>query len=164
MRQAAESSKRSSFRQETSVPCPRYWAKDGGQTMRITILAGAISLALIPLTGNAQTPPAGNGVSAYDHDHDGTVDLNEAQQAAKAKFDGMDVHHDGKLRAGQNSSTLGERAFKKADTDHDGTVDAQEYQALVAKRFKAADQDGDGTLDAKELASPRGKSLSRLMQ
>jgi Ca2+-binding EF-hand superfamily protein len=78
-------------------------------------------------------------MSELDTDHDGTIDLNEVNAAAIAKF-------------------------TQLDRNHDGMLSQSEYLALVDEMFKAADKDHDGTLDEEELQSVPGRLLHRLLK
>lgn len=106
----------------------------------------------------------GNAVKMFDTDHDGTVDLAEAKQAASALFARLDHDHDGTLDRRELRGRLNAREFAAADPDHDGTLTLDEYLAVVTERFNAADPDRDGTLDARELKSRAGKALVRLLR
>jgi Ca2+-binding EF-hand superfamily protein len=102
-------------------------------------------------------------IAALDKDHDGTLDLAEAKDAASALFDKLGKDKDGTLDAKEVGRRIGKKEFKEADPDNDGTLSKDEYLALVEKLFNAADADKDGTLDAKELRSKPGRALLRLI-
>src|SRR2546430_16279288 len=103
-------------------------------------------------------------LKTLDPDHDGTVDLAEAKDAASKLFDKLDRDHDGTLDRRELRGRLNAKDFAAADPDNDGTLDKNEFLALVEKRFKAADPDNDGTIDAKELKGAAGRSLVRLLK
>jgi Ca2+-binding EF-hand superfamily protein len=99
-----------------------------------------------------------------DPDHDGTIDLSEAKQAATTLFDKLDRNHEGTLDAKELRGRLKAEDLAGADPDKDKTLTKDEYLGLVEQRFKAADSNGDGALDAKELRSPDGKALMKLIK
>jgi len=115
-----------------------------------------------PATAARSQPTAAAALQKLDPDHDGTVDLTEAQAAASKLFDRLDRDHDGTLDARELKGRLDPKELAAADPDHDGTLTKSEYLAVVEKQFRGADPDNDGTLDAKELRSPAGRALIRL--
>ncbi|MGB9152277.1 MAG: calcium-binding protein [Alphaproteobacteria bacterium] len=134
--------------------------------VRLTLTA--VTLALLVTVALAPQARAEDMTDEYlamwDTDHDGTLDLAEANKVAAAKFAKLDVDHDGSLtkkELGNLGVTTAE--FDAADTDHEGTLDVAEYQSIVAERFHAADKDNDGTLTLKELITPVGRHLQRLL-
>lgn len=132
-------------------------------------LAATLALGLaVPtaLSSSALARSAGTErtLKAVDTDHDGTIDLAEAQAAAGKVFDGAETDKDGTVDAKELKGRLSKKDLKAADTDSDGTLDRKEYLALVEQRFKAADPDNDGTLDAKELKTPAGRGLLQLLK
>jgi Ca2+-binding EF-hand superfamily protein len=128
--------------------------------MAVMGACGGVSL------GAAAADPASAKVdiNTIDPDHDGKLDLKEAQAAAEAKFAQLDTDHDGTLDKTEMAAVMGKRSFAHADPDKDGTVDKAEYMKLVEHRFKAADPDHDGSLSQDELQSKSGQSLARLLQ
>jgi hypothetical protein len=115
----------------------------------------------------AQTPPMSSAaeLTVWDADHDGSIDLTEAKQAAAAKFDSLDTDHDGTLDRSELASTrLGKHTFSKADLDKDGTLSKDEYLALVEARFDRADSDHNGTVSAGELKTKSGHALAALLK
>jgi hypothetical protein len=60
-----------------------------------------------------------NPIWMLDPDHDGTVDLAEAKQAASAMFRKLDHDHDGTLDARELKGRLSAADFGAADPDHD---------------------------------------------
>src|SRR5262245_54342495 len=122
---------------------------------------GILTTLAIALIG---TTPAWSQslLKTLDPDHDGTVDLAEAKNAASKAFDKLDRDHDGTLDKRESRGRLHAKDFAAAD--HDGTLDKNEFLALVEKRFNAANPDNDGTIDAKELKSAAGRSLARLLK
>jgi Ca2+-binding EF-hand superfamily protein len=138
---------------------------------RHIVLAGALTamgLALLPLHSQGQPAATRTAASStlqrLDTDHDGTVDLAEANTAATETFDRLDRDHDSTLDRRELRGRLTARQFAAADPDHDGTISRDEYVALVEMRFNAADTDHDGTLDQKELNSSAGRALLQLIQ
>ena len=124
------------------------------------------TVALTALLGAAAAPalaaPTG-AVALFDTDHDGTVDLNEAKEAASALFDKMDTDKDGTLDSKELKGRVTDKELKAADPDNDGTLSKDEYLALVETRFKAADPDNDGTVSAAEFKTHAGRSLIQLL-
>jgi Ca2+-binding EF-hand superfamily protein len=130
--------------------------------IRAHILALAAFTAFVTMTA----PPAvaaSKVMTMVDTDHDGTIDMKEAQAAASALFARLDRDHDGTLDMKELRGRITLRELKAADPDNDGTLTEEEFLALVAKSFQAADKDHDGTIDEKELASPAGRSLRKLI-
>jgi hypothetical protein len=107
--------------------------------------------------------PSAAVVAKYDKDGDATLDWNEVQAAAGARFDKLNKDKDGTLDAREVKGVIGPSTFKDADPDNDGTLSKAEYLDLAKKLFRQADADGDGTLDAKELSSKAGHSLKLLI-
>jgi len=127
-------------------------------------LGFAILLALT-LAGPcaAAAEPATAVIAKYDKDGDKSLDWNEVESAAGARFDKLNKDADGTLDSKEVRGVIGPATFQDADTDHDGTLSKLEYLALVKKRFKEADTDNDGTVNAKELSSKAGHSLKLLI-
>jgi Ca2+-binding EF-hand superfamily protein len=100
-------------------------------------------------------------LEAIDPDNDGTIDLNEARQAASALFDKLDTDKDGTLSLKELQGRMSEKDFAAGDPDKDRTLTKDEYLSIVEKLFKEADKDKEGTLDCKELT---GSSLLRLLK
>jgi len=124
------------------------------------------TVALTALLAAAAAPTLAaptSAVALFDTDHDGTVDLNEAKEAASALFDKLDTDRDGTLDFKELGGRLTEDQFKAADPDKDGTLSKDEYLGVVEKQFKAADPDNDGTVSAAEFETPAGRSLSKLL-
>ena len=122
-------------------------------------------LGLAPAATILATPVlAASGVSAFDADNDGTIDLKEAQTAAGTLFDKLERDKDSTVDTKELQGRVSKKDLKAADPDSDGTLDKTEFLALVEARFKAADPNNDGTVDAKELKTPAGKALLRLLK
>src|SRR5262245_7860814 len=135
-------------------------SEDANMSIRGKSILTTLAIALIGTT------PAWSQslLKTLDPDHDGTVDLAEAKNAASKAFDKLDRDHDGTLDKRELRGRLNAKDFAAADPDNDGTLDKNEFLALVEKRFNAANPDNDGTLDAKELKSSAGRSLARLLK
>lgn len=130
-----------------------------------TSLLLLVGLGLAPAITPSATPAlAAPGVSAFDPDKDGTIDLKEAQAAASTLFDKLESDNDKTVDTKELKGRVSKKALKAADPDSDGTLDKTEFLALVEARFKAADPDNDGTLDAKELKTKNGKALLQLLK
>jgi Ca2+-binding EF-hand superfamily protein len=134
-----------------------------------TSLAAVLAVALVfGVTAMGQSAaavrlnPTAAALQKLDPDHDGTVDLTEANAAASALFDRLDRDRDGTLDSRELKGRLDPKGLAAGDPDQDGTLTKSEYLAVVEKQFHAADPDNDGTLDAKELGSPAGRALIRL--
>jgi Ca2+-binding EF-hand superfamily protein len=134
--------------------------------------AGAFALVLaglvaFPASAKTSTDLPARVLKAVDTDHDGTISLAEAKQAAAARFDRLDTDHDGTLTflefQGSLSPTPSRQEFDTMDKDHDGTVSKEEYLAEVRRLFTKIDTDKDGTIDAKELGTPAGLILADLL-
>jgi Ca2+-binding EF-hand superfamily protein len=127
------------------------------------ILGSAVAVSAIGAV-QAASQSATEQFKTWDTDHDGTIDLSEAQKAAEARFNSLDSDHDGTVDAKEfKSAKITQTDLIKADTDKDGTVDKDEYLKLVAARFKAADTDNDGTVSVDELQTKDGAALARLL-
>jgi Ca2+-binding EF-hand superfamily protein len=135
---------------------------------RAATLAATLAVLVLPAALSAPALARSAGIERtlkmVDTDHDGSIDLAEAQAAAGKVFDGAEKDKDGTVDAKELKGRVSKKELKAADTDADGTLDRKEYLALVEQRFKAADPDNDGTLDAKELKTPAGRSLLQLLK
>ena len=131
---------------------------------RWQLIRAVILPAALPSAALARSSGTERALKMVDTDHDGTIDLAEAQAAAGKVFDAAETDKDGTVDAQELKGRLSKKDLKAADTDSDGTLDRKEYLALVEQRFKAADPDNDGTLDARELKSPAGRSLLQLLK
>ena len=98
-------------------------------------------------------------MKSLDPDHDGTVDLAEADAAGAKMFKKLNTDNDKHARHEGAQGPRPESEFKAADPDHDGTLDEAEFKALIGKLFKKANPDDDGTLDKAELKAPAGQKL-----
>jgi Ca2+-binding EF-hand superfamily protein len=103
-------------------------------------------------------------LKAIDPDNDGTLDLNEAKEAASKLFDRLEKDKDGTLTAKELQGRLSRKELAAGDPDKDATLTKDEYLAIVDSRFKAADPDADGTIDCKEAKSKTGRALTRLLK
>ncbi len=113
----------------------------------------------------AATSSIAENMKTWDPDNDGTLDPTEVNKAAGAKFDSLEVDHDGTLSMKEMKSTkVDKETFAKADPDKDGTLTKDEYLTIVELRFKAADPDNDGTVSVVELETKAGKALVLLMK
>lgn len=132
----------------------------------MTIKEIGVALALGVMATASQTSPgvAESAIHAVDTDHDGTIDLKEAERAAVKVFRRLERDHDNTLDARELRGRIGARELAAADPDHDRTLTKREYLTLVRRVFKAADKDNDGTLDARELHSRPGRELQRLIR
>jgi Ca2+-binding EF-hand superfamily protein len=99
----------------------------------IIALVGA-ALLLTPTTAW----PASEALAVLDTDHDGTLDLAEAQSAASGIFSSLDGDKSGTLDPRELSGRLDQATFAAADHDIDGSIDPSEYAAVIEARFKAA--------------------------
>jgi hypothetical protein len=120
----------------------------------------------------AVQPPAafakGKGVcatlAAINPDNDGTLDLNEAKQAATALFDKLDTDKDGSLTTKELQGRLSKKELAAGDPDKDKSLTKDEFLAIVEARFKAADANGEGTIDCDEAKTSAGLALMRLLK
>ncbi len=124
---------------------------------------------MLLLAGAAQaagTPDARRSLVLLHIDTDGrgAISRAEAKAAAAAKFDAIDLDHDGKLDGVELTGIVGSRSFAKSDTDHDGSLDKVEYLAIVMRHFDKADADHSGKIDAAELDAEPGRDLVSLLQ
>jgi Ca2+-binding EF-hand superfamily protein len=126
----------------------------------IISVAGTLMLAASSM---AMAGKAADAMKVLDPDHDGTIDLKEAEAGAYKVFHAINPDKDGTVDKKELSGRVSEGALKKADPDSDGTLDWAEYKALVAERFAKANPDNDGTVDEKELKTPAGKKLLKLI-
>ena len=131
-------------------------------TRRIVILNSLTAISSIFFDPPAFAAPS-RAMRQIDMDNDGTIDLQEAKQAASTLFDKLDRDHDGTLDRRELAGRLNAAEFAAADPDKDGTLSKDEYLKVVENRFNAADPDKDGTLDEKELRSRAGKALLWLL-
>jgi len=130
----------------------------------------AIAAVTGVLAASAHSPVLAKGggvcaaLNAINPDNDGTIDMNEAKQAASATFDRLDKDKDGTLSIAELQGRLSRKDFAAGDPDKDKTLTKDEYLAIVAERFKAADANGEGTVDCTEAKSPAGQALFRLLK
>ena len=103
-------------------------------------------------------------LKAVDPDNDGTLDLNEAKEAASKLFDKLEKDKDNTLTAKELQGRLSKKDLAAGDPDKDSTLTKEEYLAIVEARFKAADHDADGTIDCTEAKSQAGHELLRLLK
>ena len=106
--------------------------------IRAQFLALAAFIAFVAMTA----PPADAAskvMTMVDTDHDGTIDMKEAQAAASALFARLDRDHDGTLDIKELRGHLTLREFRAAGPAKDGTLTEDEFLVLVAKQFQAAD-------------------------
>ena len=134
--------------------------------IRFAIAAGLIAVTasmshVSPALAEAGACPAMTGL---DPDKDGTIDLAEAQKAARNVFDKIEHDADKTVDAKEAEGRLSKKDLAAADPDNDGTLTKDEYLALVAKRFSAADPDAEGKIDCKELGTPAGEALLKLIK
>ncbi len=122
------------------------------------VFAGSYSGTLAKEKGVCAT------LAAINPDNDGTLDLNEARQAASTLFDKFDTNKDGTLTTKELQGRLSRNEFKAGDPDKDATLSKDEYLAIVEARFKAADTNGEGTVDCDEAKTAAGHALMRLLK
>jgi Ca2+-binding EF-hand superfamily protein len=103
-------------------------------------------------------------LKAIDPDNDGTLDLNEAKEAASKLFDRLEKDKDGALTAKELQGRLSRKELAAGDPDKDATLTKDEYVPIVESRFKAANPDADGTIDCKESKTQSGRALMRLLK
>ena len=101
--------------------------------------------------------------TAYDADHDGTLDLAEMEAAAAAAFNRLNSDADRTLDYTEAKGSINKKAFMGGDPDNDGTLTKEEYLRLAEKLFNGADLNKDGVLDARELNSCAGRTLQKLL-
>ena len=98
-----------------------------------------------------------------DTDHDGTIDLAEANPAAAGVFDRLERDNEATLDARELKGRLSAKELAVADR----TMTApwrRRYLAIVERRFKAANADADDTIDAREFDSKAGRALPQLVK
>ncbi len=122
-----------------------------------------VGLTALPPYCPAATPSAAVSVARHDTNHDGGLDLAEAETAASAHFDELNKDSDRTLETVEVRGILGEAAFRAADLDHDGTISKPEYLALVARLFKKTDLVHYGKLFPSDLGSKSGIALRKLL-
>ncbi|HYO94470.1 MAG TPA: hypothetical protein VER33_08150 [Polyangiaceae bacterium] len=117
-------------------------------------VVAAISLA----SGLALACPGkGGGKMNADANADGKVTLQEAQTAARARFDKADGNKNGVLTKDELPGRA--QRMARADANNDGQVTLAEAQAKAQARFVEHDTNKDGVLSGDELA--RGKRRPR---
>jgi Ca2+-binding EF-hand superfamily protein len=118
------------------------------------VVCGALAILLVVPAGSFAT----SAMSTIDTDHDGTIDLAEANAAAIVLFDKLDTDKDGTLDIEELEGHVTKEQLA-ADRDGDKKLSKAEYLALVEATFKAIDTDGDGTVDNKEFKTAAGRAL-----
>ncbi|MGA7327722.1 MAG: hypothetical protein WBX25_25330 [Rhodomicrobium sp.] len=129
-------------------------------TFGVLILLAAGGFAGASVNAQAKTCPV---LASLDSDHDGTLDLAEAEVAASALFERLDTGKDNTLGGKELKGRLAARKVRSNDPDHDGPLDRTEYLAIVEGRFNAADPDKDGTIDCKEVTKRAGRTLLQVL-
>ncbi len=136
--------------------------------LRFHFCALGLLASLVFAGGYSEALAKGKGVcaalAAINPDNDGTLDLNEAKQAATALFDKLDADKDGTLTTKELQGRLSRKEFKAGDPDKDATLSKNEYLAIVEARFKAADINAEGTIDCGEAKTAAGHALMRLLK
>ncbi|MBN8807146.1 MAG: EF-hand domain-containing protein [Sphingomonas sp.] len=145
--------------------------------MNRTLLAALLAGATFATTAIAQTapmPPEPTGVETRD----------QAMARADARFDRLDINHDGKLTPAELAAMRrmapppadgaapapsgrpdrGDRMFARLDTNGDGVVDRAEFRAQAARRFDRVDANHDGVIDAAERQAVRDAMGDRMGQ
>lgn len=142
--------------------------KDGRLKMLLRLAIAAGLVAGMASINHASPALAEEGscaaLAGIDLDHDGSINLAEAQKAAAAVFDKIEHDKDATVDAKETEGRLSKKELDAADPDKDGTLTKDEYLALVAKRFSAADPDKEGTVDCKELTTAAGEELLKLIK
>jgi Ca2+-binding EF-hand superfamily protein len=137
--------------------------------LRCEACALALLAALI-LSGSAaiahakENPAQCPALKAFDPDNDGTIDVNEAKDAATKLFDKLEKDNDGTLTAKELQGRLSKKELAAGDPDKDATLTKDEYLAIVEARFKNANSDADETIDCKEFKSAHGRALLRVLK
>ncbi len=116
-------------------------------------------LALAQDAAGAQTPD----MATLDPDNDGSVDLDEAHNAANALWLKLNPDGDETLEGDELTGRL-DPADAQVNPDGDQTIEMDEWMAVVDARFKAADANGDDVVDTAEFGSEAGQSLLKLLQ
>jgi hypothetical protein len=97
------------------------------QAFAVTIL-GLIGGSTVAL---AQTKKGSAPVSQFDTDSDGTVDIDEAKNAASDLFDKLDTDKEGTISVKELHGRLSSKDFSGADPDKDKTLTKDEYLTVV---------------------------------
>lgn len=109
----------------------------------------------------APTPGGGPmaGMMRADTNGDGKISRAEADAQAGARFDRMDLNHDGFLATDEMTGP-GARMLARADADHDGKLSRAEYLVQAGNRFDRIDANRDGQITPDEMKAwgdrPRG--------
>lgn len=135
--------------------------------MQMKLILAAAALATgASLSGSALAQPqaVAPDMAVLDPDADGTVDLEEAQAAAKALWTKINNDGDNTLEMDELADRVTSDEFTAANPDGDTTLEEDEWMALVEARFNAANPDGDTTIESDEFGTPEGQKLLSILQ
>jgi hypothetical protein len=125
------------------------------------------------VTGSAFAQDAGperpmrDPMARADTNGDGVITRAEAIAESDARFDRMDVNHDGKITKderpeprGGRGGGFGGRMMERMDANGDGAISKDEQRAQALQRFDRLDANHDGKIDQAE----RDAARERMMQ
>jgi hypothetical protein len=131
------------------------------RTQLAMALCGGLVLTSTVFAAAEKTDPVSIMIKAVDTNRDGIVSATEHVAGAKAKFDAMDVDHNGQVttvemdayrkKMGSTDDTSSATRIKAMDINNDGMVSAEEYAANSQKAFDAMDANHDGMLSEDEM-------------
>lgn len=131
---------------------------------RTTLMIGVLSLGLSTAGVALADKGPGKFMRFFDSNQDGTVTLEEFNQASAERFARMDADGDGNMTRDEFRDYVKSRRaerkqakFQRMDSDGDGSVSQAEYVAYktakAERRFAYMDKNGDGKVDQGEYAS-----------
>lgn len=157
---------------------------EGDLTMKISILAPALSAALV--LGGTGLVLAESGSGKMDHgmrmqhsfedldsDADGRITPEEMSAHMQARFEGADTDGDGALsrdelvtrmteRQAERMAAYADHMIERHDADGDGLLNPEEMKAgRDGRMFKRADADGDGAVTKAEFDKMREEMQNR---
>lgn len=118
-------------------------------------------------TAGEEKPLSSEQLDAFlqQYGKDGTLSIPQADTAAGARFDALDVKHTGKVDQKELiPAGVDAREFAAVNPDKDTTLEKDEYLNLVRRKFNAANAKRGEALTKAELGTPAGQSLMRLLR
>ena len=133
--------------------------------------------ARLSLRGTARSSPANALFARLDRDSNGSLSMNEVNQARRSAFKQLDLDRNGSLtplefsirastgrpapppalKSGRSAAVTDPR-FRQLDRNRDGLVSLAEYLSDGRARFAAADRNRDGRISRSEFLASAGGS------
>ena len=133
-----------------------------------TILTLALAFSVIPLSTLAEPDhhhgKTGKFMAFFDSNQDGTVTIEELNEASKKRFQKMDADNNGVVTQDEFRAYVSQRKqerqqqhFSLVDSDSNGQISKEEYllyqQQRAEKRFQDMDTNNDGVVNNSEFST-----------